>query len=289
MLPALVFGRLLSGAAMGTLLSIVTRVAARRRDAQRVLSLMQAAMVVLVSVLFFVSPILISRFGPTSLFAVIAIAGLAAVLVSVPGLSASAAPSLETQRAASSRTLAPLIGCLALFLVLVGQSSVWNYIVIIGNALGIQGKTLGTLLAIVPPLAMLGPLAAHTLGERVGLLVPLLTGVVVLGVDSLLLVRAHAPPVFCLTAALLNVSILFCVPYAIAFISRLDPSGGFAAAAPAFMMSAGAVSPPLGSRVLEFAGFHSLAYITAVCVVASLVLFASAGLLGGMKAAPVLR
>src|SRR5262245_43361300 len=43
MLPALVFGRLLSGAAMGTLLSIVTRVAAQRSDAQRVLSLMQAA------------------------------------------------------------------------------------------------------------------------------------------------------------------------------------------------------------------------------------------------------
>jgi len=83
---------------------------------------MQAAMVVLVSVLFFVSPILISRFGPTSLFAVIAVAGLAAVLVSVLGLPASPAPSFETQRAASSRTLAPLIGCLALFLVMVARA-----------------------------------------------------------------------------------------------------------------------------------------------------------------------
>lgn len=282
-LGALVAGRLLSGLAMGALLSSVTRLAARRPDAQRVLALMQAAMVLQVSVLFFVSPTLIGRFGPAGLFAILAAAGAVALatLSVLPDDNAGAGAA----RTARGRWLAPLVACLALALVFTGQNCVWTYIVLIGNALGIDSHMLGSVLAIVPPLAMLGPLAAHALGERAGLLGPLLLGSALLAFDAFLLVAARSPVQFCIYAALLNVLILFCVPYAITFVSRLDASGRFASAAPAFMMIGGAISPTLGGTVLEMRGFATLPYVTASCIALSIVLFSSAaGMISPLKA-----
>jgi hypothetical protein len=119
-------------------------------------------------------------------FALLAVAG--AVVAVVPReLPDTVAFDVDTVRAASGRKIAPLLGCVALTLVFVGQGSVWNYIVRIGNGLGIDAHTLGVLLALVPPLAMLGPLASHVLGERVGLLWPLLLSLAVLAADAFLL------------------------------------------------------------------------------------------------------
>ncbi len=285
MIPAtltLIIGRLLSGVAMGSLVAAVTRIAAHRADAQRILSLMQAAMVVLVSMLFFSSSTPIGRFGPAGVFALLAVAGAVVAVVS-RGLPDNVAFDVDTVRAASGRKIAPLLGCVALTLVFVGQGSVWNYIVLIGNGLGIDAHTLGVLLALVPPLAMLGPLASHVLGERVGLLWPLLLSLAVLATDALLLVDAGSPFFFCLYSSVLNVAILFFVPYAIALLGRIDASGRFAGAAPAFMMIGGSISPTLGGKVIESAHFPALAWVAVSCITVSIVLFSIAVGIGGIN------
>lgn len=281
--PAVVIGRLLSGIAMGAILAAVTRVAARRPDAQRVLALMQAAMVVVVSILFFVSPTLIERFGVAGLFAIIAVTAVVGAIASLAGLPSTIAVHTAVVQAVRTSKLAPILGCLALAGVFVGQNMLWTYIVTIGNGLGFDGRTLGSVLAIVPPLAMLGPLAAHALGERLGLLWPLLLGLVLLGIDFFFVVGAGSLIQFCIFAAVLNVAILFFVPYGITLLSRLDASGRFAGAAPAFMMIGGAISPALGSRVLEMSQVQTLAPVAAACVALSIVLFLAAALLGGIR------
>jgi predicted MFS family arabinose efflux permease len=280
---ALIIGRLLSGIAMGALLASVTKVAARHQDAQRVLALMTTAMVILVSGVYFASSTLIGRFGAAGLFGVFAVCGAGAALASIAGLPSTATAAESAARRSSTARLAPLLGSLALAVVFIGQGSVWTYIIIIGNGLGIDGRTLAIVLALVLPLATVGPVAAHALGERVGLLWPLVISLVVLSVAAFLLVWASSPTRFCIHAAILNAAILFCVPYAIALLSRLDASARFAGAAPAFMMIGGSIGPVLGSKALDMSSFRALPFIVASCVAVAIVLFLAAARIGGIK------
>jgi hypothetical protein len=280
---ALIVGRLLSGFAMGALLAPVTRIAVRRSDAQRVLSLMLVAMVLLIMGVYVTSSTLIGRFGPAGLFAFMALAAVVSAFTSLLGLPNIAEIPAEAKQIARGLILAPLLGCLGLAVVFTGQSMIWTYIMVIGNALGFDGRTLGVLFAVVKPLAMLGPIAAHTLGERAGLLLPLLFGLVLLVIDCLLVVNMHSPVLYGLSAETTQLSLLFCVPYAIAFVGRLDLSGRFAAAAPAFMMIGGSLSPMLGSKFVGMGRFHLLSLIAALCVSAGFALFLIAAWLRGMK------
>jgi len=276
----LVMGRLLSGVAMGALLASVTGLAARRPDAQRILALMQSAMVGLVSVVYFVSPALIERFGTGGLFTGLAAIAAVMVIAALLGLPATATVPISMTRAAAARKLAPLIGCLALTAVLIGQSTIGTYIITIGNGLGFDTRRMGFLLGIAFPLALLGPLAAHRLGERVGLLRLLVFGQVLLAIDFFFLVKAATSLLLCLLMAGLGLCVQFCVPYAVTLLGRLDVSGRFASAAPAFMMIGAAAGPALGSKIISMSGFQALALVAASCIAVAIALFVAASCLG---------
>jgi predicted MFS family arabinose efflux permease len=279
----LVLGRLLSGLALGAVVASIVGVAARRPDAQRAFSVMQTATVLLMSVIYFMAPSLIDRFGLSGLFAVLAGVSAAALVTALVGLPAVVVVPTVAARALTGRKFAPLMGCLALAIVFAGQVTVTTYIITIGNELGFDTHTMGTLLAIAIPLAMIGPLAAHGLGERLGLLRPLLLGLALLAIDILFLVNAASPILFGVLMATDFLLPLFCVTYALALLSRFDASGRFATAAPAFMMIGGAVGPALGSRLIGTTGFETLALVAASCMVAGIALFAIAACLTDVK------
>ena len=280
---ALVIGRLLSGSAMGALLASITGVAARRPDAQRVLALMQAAMVILTSAAYFMSPILIGHFGPARIFAFLAGLGIITMSAALMGLPTFAVVPITVMRAAGAQTLAPLIGCVALAVVSIGQNTVATYIFTIGNGLGLDARTMGTVLAIAVPLALLGPFAAHRLGERVGLLRPLIFGQLLLAINILFLVRAPSPIMFCFFTAALGLLWTFCVPYAVAFLGRLEASGRLASAAQAFIMVGSAVGPALGGKMIGSAGFQTLAIVASSCIAVAIALFAAAASMTDVK------
>lgn len=281
--PALVTGRLLSGLAMGALLASVTGVAARRQDAQRLLALMQAAMVALTSVAYFMSPILIGRFGPDRIFAILAGVGVVMVIAALMGLPTVAATSAAADRSIAANKLAPVIGCIALAFMSIGQNTIATYIFTIGNGLGIDAQTLGTVLAVAVPLALFGPLAAHLLGERMGLLRPLLLGQLLLAIDILFLVKSALPIPYCLFTAALGLLVAFCVPYAIALLGRLEASGRFASAAQAFIMIGSAAGPALGSKLIGTTGYQTLAFVAASSIAVSIALFTVAAAVGEIK------
>lgn len=282
----LVIGRLLSGLAWGALLASVTGGAARRLDAQRVLALMQAAMLVLTSVVYLVSPMLLGRFGPAGLFAILAGLGVVMLSAALVGLSDAATTASVVVRAASVHILPPIIGCVALATAYIGQNTIATYIIVIGNAHGIDARTMSIVLAIAAPLAMLGPFAAHRLGERLGLLRPLILGQLLLAIDILCLVRAASPILLCLSTAAFSLLAVFSVPYAITLLSRLDASGRFASAAPAFMLVGAAIGPALGSKIIDTTGFQTLALVAASCITVGIALFMVAASLGDIKVKP---
>lgn len=275
----LIIGRLLSGLAAGALLATVTRVAARRHKAQRVLALMEGSTVLLVSLVYWTSPRLIDRYGVAALFALLA---GAAVLLAFAALtrfpSESPAPE-EPRRTATGLTLAPIVGSLALAVACVGQSMGSTYIVVIGTGLGLNSGTMATVLAISFPIVMLGPISAYLLGERFGLLRPLLIGFTLLAIDLLVLAHATVPLLFCLCAAGLNLWLTFCGPYAIALLGRLDLSGRFAGATPAIVMMGAAVGAALGSRLIGGPSFQPLSVIGASIIATAIALFVFAAYL----------
>jgi len=222
-----------------------------------------------------VSPILIGRFGLAGHFAILVGLGVVMAIVASIGMPAAPAARSETTCAVAERRLAPTLGCLALAVTCIGQNSVGTYVIAIGNGLGISTRTVGTLIAIAIPLTLLGPLAAHRLGERLGLFRPLLAGLALFGLNLFFLVNADSPILFCFGLAIFGLSFEFCVPYAIAWLGRLDSSGRYASAAPAFMMTGFAVGPALGGKVIESLGFHALAIVSASCLAIGIALFAA--------------
>lgn len=273
---ALVAGRLASGLSMGALLAVVNGVAARRHDAHRVLALMQVSMIALLSVIFLSGPSLTSRFGLGGLFGVFVVLASLVAVFSWFALPNSAAGPRTAERVSSSTWWVPLIGCLGLSAALISQNTVWTSIIAIGGDRGFDSHAMRLLLAISCPLCLLGPVSARVLGERFGLMRPLLLGMATILVDLLLIPHTHSIFIFGVYITVLNSLILFCVPYAIAVLSRLDPTGRFASAAPAFMMTGAAVGPALGSHMALAGRYDLLTGIAACVALISIVLFVSA-------------
>jgi MFS family permease len=281
---AVVFGRLLSGAAMGVLLATATGLAVRRHNAQRMLVLMTAMGVLFMSGIFFVSPILIDWYGPAGFFALVA--GVAAV-------SAAAAlfgfPDLTVGDAAKFSLIphvpkvAPLLGCVALVCVAVGMTAVSTYIITIAGTVGFDARAAGVAVAAVVPLTLVSLIAAHALGERAGLRRPLCYGLTVLAIDLFLLGSVSTPILFCVYAAVFYMAAGFSGPYAIALVGRIDGSSHFISAAPAFLMIGTAMGPKLGSALIDSSHFIWLSAVAASCVGVSILLFTAAAWLGGMS------
>ena len=286
MIPAVqtvVIGRLLSGLAMGALLACITGIAARRPDAQRVLASMQAVFLLLISCIYFISPMLIDRFGPAGLFALVGGIGVVASATALSGLPELGAGAARVSHTGGAPKLAPVLGCLALASVATGTNMVGTYMITIGNELGFDARTMGNVLAVATPLAVLGPVTAHILGERAGLLPPILIALVVATIDIFFLLSAASPLLLGIFWAVLPMALAFCVPYAIALVSRVDASGRFASASQAFIMIGSAAAPKLGSELIGLAHFQAFAAATAACIAASIVLFSTAA---GMRACP---
>jgi predicted MFS family arabinose efflux permease len=279
----LIAGRLLSGIATGVLVATVTRAAARREDAQRTLASMQAAAVLLVSMVFFISANLVDRWGPAGLFAILA--GISGVMIApaLLGLPRITATHSNAVRITYTDRFTPVVACLGLVAVFIGQSSVSIYAITLGGAIGLDGRTMGMMLAIGLPLSMLGAIAARVLGERAGLLRPLLIGLALLMMSVFYLVKTGSPVVFCILADALGLFVEFCVPYAIAVLSRLDPSGHAASVAPGCMIVGLAVGPALAGKVIGTAGFQSLGLVAASSIGIGIALFAAAGRLSGIR------
>jgi predicted MFS family arabinose efflux permease len=244
--------------------------------------MMQGAAVLLITVVFFVSPWFIDRLGPPGFFVILA--GLSAVMVVTILACAPAVSFSRTVKARVTRVikLVPLMGCVAVVALFTGQGTIGTYIITIGNAAGFDSHTLSTVLAVSLPVGLLGPIAARALGARVGLVRTLLLALLLLAISDLLVVKTRSLIAFSLLYAGLGLLVEFCVPYAIALLSRLDQLGRAASAAPACMIGGLAIGPALGARVVAGAtDFQTLAFVSASCVAAAVALFAiSAGLSG---------
>ena len=84
-------------------------------------------------------------------------------------------------------------------------------------------------------LSLLGPLAAHRLGSRIGHTWPIVLGVGLQGVTMMTLVYSTSLPMYAASVILLSCSYVFAIPFFRAVMAGIDRSGGVAGASTAFV------------------------------------------------------
>lgn len=270
---ALVTGRMLSGLAMGMLLAAATSRATRNPGAQRTLTFMQGAVLLIGMSIFAASPLLMPH-GPAGIFAVLAGLGaitvLAGILLLKRGPDAVAATAPDTGRRGGTFTLSPVLACIGIGLATAGGATIGTYFLIIGAGLGFDPAATGQLLAAALPFSILGPVAGHLLGQRAGIIPPILAALVLIAACILVIVHAPTLPVFGMALAVQCALVMFFPPYALALVGRVDPSGRWATVGVGAMMIGSGMGPRIGS---EFVGTHAFAGMGALA--AGLVLAAA--------------
>jgi hypothetical protein len=244
---AAVTGALISGCACGMLLALVTSAVARAPDAQRNFAMLQLTLVGAGVALFFLLPRALASYGIGMVFTPLG----AAVLVAIPALHAirdrlRPCLSMPDRPVRSRRAIGVL---LALAAMVTSQSAVMTRIMELGGDIGLKMTTIGTILSSASIGCLLWPLAARLIGERWGLLPPLISATLALAMCTACIPRVTSVPAFDGLVVTLMGLPLFIVPYVLALLARFDRGERWAAVAPGFMLAGGAVGPGVASVI----------------------------------------
>jgi hypothetical protein len=279
---AFIAGCLLCGAGFGVLLNVTNRLVASSTAPQRGYAVVQ-----LVEVLFCIGfylgvPPITERFGALSVFAALAVlcAGVFFLLAGVPVTGRDDTPvstrgrAVRLTRGGAPPNRGPAVLCLcAAALLFAGQSSVNASLVSIGAAAGLSVVWVGRVISVGLLASLAGAIVARGLGERAGLLLPLLAGAGVLGCDMLVVTLGRGPAVFIGGAIVLFMSIVFLLPYVYALLAGLDKAGRWASIAPGFVLTGWALGPAIAGLVSRGVDFRILGYAALTCIAGAMTLF----------------
>jgi predicted MFS family arabinose efflux permease len=258
---SLVIGRLLSGIGSGMLLALVLGIAVRRELAQRLLAGMQLTVVLLAVVLFLISPNLIDRFGQKGLFGARAVLGVAALIAAAHGVPHMSGPQTKATNASQRSLLAPLLISVAIAFANCAFTTIWTFIVTIGTHLGFSGRSVSHAVALAQPAALIAPAVATILGDRMGIVRPMVGSLVAVAAATFLLLSTPSVLWFCAIAAVVVFGATFYVPYALNLLGHADTSGSIVSAVPVTFLLGASVGPTLGAHLLSYS-FRSIAAVS---------------------------
>jgi hypothetical protein len=287
---AFIAGCLLCGAGFGVLLNVTNRLVAGSSAPQRGYAIVQLVEVLFCIGFFLGVPLITERFGILSVFAALAAlcAGvfllLAGVPVSVPGGSEVAARndspvSTQGRVVKSKRSGAPpnmsaaALTLCAAALLFAGYSSVSSSLVSIGAAVGLSILWVGRVMALGLFASLGGAIFARRLGERAGLLLPLLAGAGVLSSDMLVVTLGGGAAAFIGGSIVMFVGTVFLLPYLYALLAGLDSAGRWASIAPGFVLTGVALGPGIAGVVSRGTDFTTLGYAALGCIAVAMILF----------------
>ena len=271
---AFIAGCLLCGAGFGVLLNVTNRLVASSSTPQRGYAVVQLVEVLFCIGFFLVVPPIIERFGILSVFAALAAlcAGVFLLLAGVP--FSTQGPAAKLRRGSTpSNTGAAVLSLCAAAVLFAGQSSVNSSLVPIGAAAGLSVVWVGRVISLGLLASLAGAAIARGLGERAGLLLPLLAGAGVLGCDMLVVTLRGGAAVFIGGAIVLFMSIVFLLPYVYALLAELDKAGRWASIAPGFVLTGWALGPGIAGIVSRGVDFTLLGYAAMACIAAAMALF----------------
>ena len=287
---AFIAGCLLCGSGFGVLLNVTNRLIAVSSAPQRGYAIVQLVEVLFCIAFYLAVPPITERFGALSVFATLAAlcAGvfllLAGVPVSAPSSSEVAARDdapgsaqrrlVELKRhGATPNASAAVLSLCAATLLFAGYSSVNASLVSIGAGVGLSVVWVGRVISLGLLASLGGAILARGMGERAGVLLPLLAGAGVLGGDTLVVTLAGGAAAFVGSALVFFMCMVFLVPYIFALLAQLDKAGRWASIGPGFVLTGVALGPGIAGIVGRGNDFTTLGYAALVCIAAAMTLF----------------
>jgi len=280
-------GCLLCGAGFGVLLNVANRLVAGSHAPQRGYAMVQFVEILFCIGFYLIVPALADRFGIFSVFGV-----LAALSATVFPLLAGAAELRATgSRAAGSKPagtppnlVAAVLSLCAAALLFAGYSAVNASLVPIGAAAGLSIPWVGRIMALGLIAGLGGALVARGLGERAGVLAPLLLGAGVLASDLIAITLGGGAIMFIGSALLLFLVMAFLVPYVFTLLAGLDEAGRWASIGPGFVLTGAALGPAIAGVEARGMDFARVGYCALACVAAAMTLFLGAQRLRAIRA-----
>ncbi|WEL57799.1 MFS transporter [Pseudomonas kermanshahensis] len=248
---------------------------------------------VVAAVLFALPPLVIAHFHYAGA------AMLLAVIIVLLSLSALALPKREDvigdteqphQGSLLSRFRCPPSAYLALacfFLFGAGQIGLWAFLERLGHGLALQPTELGIVFAVLKLLGGAAALVLAVVGDRLGVRLPHVLVLLVLGAGLLLLANAKGFLGYALGAWIWEVGFTWGCVYQTAAIARLDSSGRSIMLIPGAFALSSMAGPALAGQLVS-QGYDTLLGLAASCAVIPVVVFTwlLARRLTGMAAGP---
>jgi len=165
-----------------------------------------------------------------------------------------------------------IFGIASLFLLSLADAAVWAFVAPIGEVSGISLAQMSNVLIVSSIIGCFGPLLAAWIGDRFGLMAPIIIGQACMISLSLVMVLTHSPSIY-IAAVLVRVfAILFLQPRYSGLYARVDPLGRLVAASAGFSAVGYAVGPLVGGMLasVEHHAFARLGVLGSSCAAVSL-------------------
>jgi hypothetical protein len=242
------------------------------RNSTRAVSIGVLNQVLLASLFLYVVPaILTPRFGMLGGPALMGALLLPIVPLGrlMPSRTPNPAPAaLAAHGAPAGRTVA-LVGLTLMGIYYVGIFALWSFLDRIGAAAGLSADSIGIALSISMLVGALALVFTGILGERWGLLGPLVISFALYAVFFALLLRPQTTALYTVALTIFNFAWNVGLPYQISITARGDPSGRLIVLMPAFQAAGAACGPYLAGELAGGGQFTAAYWMLGASVITS--------------------
>lgn len=246
-----------AGLAGGTLMILCLTTAGRALNQDRVFGFWVIGQLILGAICLWIFPVLFKMFHLPALFI-----SLAVLLIIVTPL-AFAFPSVplrakkhlaQTQSASMVKPIIGLVGILAFYLSIGG---VWTFMSALGAKSGLEAEVIGRVLSIATLFGIAGAAVASAIGNRGKRELFLIIGYGLLILSIILMLNMPAFDRYFLSACIFKFAWTFVLPFILAAIGSVDPSGRAIATVNLIIGGGLAVGPIIAGWLLQQSGsFH---------------------------------
>ena len=186
------------------------------------------------------------------------------------------ADSNTTQLGAKTRVgligLVPIGMMATMFLFSMRDTMGWAFVEQIGVSLGYSTSEMGMILALQAFIALLGPLIVAKVGNKFGITIPVLIGIIGHGMITLGYLMASDSKFFYTAIVLMNATAYF---YALAYLTglaaSLDKEGRVVAATGSFIALGIAVGPAFAGQLINLGGYSLAAWSIIIIIVLTVI------------------
>jgi predicted MFS family arabinose efflux permease len=104
------------------------------------------------------------------------------------------------------------------------------------------------------------------IGQRFGSLIPCLLLIIILLVTGVIIPNVTSPIIFFMAVPICGMIPMIMTPFYLGAMAKLDPTGGLAAAHPAFSTMGGAAGPVVMGYVSDWQGFTGIGWVVLITI-----------------------